>query len=125
MSSKRLIRTMSFHAGRTTAEAVPPCTACNCESTSGTSFGECSVSSRSQSKPEWETTSAVIGLHRLHHSPICSSPLAMACLKGLRGRSMGASDELHRDAAERPEIGVERVALAGENHPREGAGEHE
>src|SRR5215471_8642949 len=146
MSRKRLISTMSFHAGRTTADAVPACTACNCASTSGTSFGECSVSSRSQSKPEWETISAVIGLHRLHHSPICSSPLAIACLNVLRGCSMAtlycllfahvlvgepattpdqvrgrlspghALNELHRDAAERPEIGMKRVALAGEHH---------
>src|SRR5581483_11319524 len=55
---------------------------------SGTSFGECSVSSRSQSKPECETISAATGLHRLHHSPICNCPLAIACLNALRGMSM-------------------------------------
>ena len=54
----------------------------------GTSLGECSVSNNSQSKPECETISAAIVLHRLHHSPIWSSPLAMACLKALRGMSM-------------------------------------
>jgi hypothetical protein len=29
-------------------------------------------------------------LHRLHHRPICSLPAAMACLKELRGRSIGS-----------------------------------
>ena len=72
MSRKRLIRTMSFHAGRTIADAVPAWIAWSCESMSGTSFGECSVSSSSQSKPECETISAAMPLHRLHHSPICS-----------------------------------------------------
>src|SRR5690349_13910155 len=126
MSRKRLISTMSFQAGRTTADAVPACAACSCARTSGTSLGECSVSSRSQSKPECETISAVIGLHRLHYSPICSSPFAMACLNTLRGRSMaGSSDELHGDAAERAEIGMQRVALAGEHHASERARKHE
>src|SRR5215469_16288490 len=126
MSRKRLISTMSFQAGRTIGDAVPACAACSWARTSGTSFGECSGSSRSQSKPEWDTISAVIGLHRLHHRPICSSPLAIACLKVLRGRSIAAlSNELHRDAAERPEIRVQRVALFGKHDAREGAGEHE
>jgi hypothetical protein len=34
-------------------------------------------------------------------------------------------DELNRDPAKRPEIGVQGVALAGEHHPGERAGEHE
>src|SRR6185503_16972160 len=78
-------------------DAVPDCAACNCARMSGSSFGECSVSSSSQSKPECDTISAAIGLHRLHHSPICNWPLAIACLKALRGMSMGRSSPLDRD----------------------------
>src|SRR5262245_52298733 len=112
---------MSFHAGRTMQDAVPACAACSCDRMSGTSFGECSVSSRSQSKPECETISVVTLLHRLHHNPICSWPAAMACLNALRGISMRRLHELNGDAAERTEIGVQRVALLGEHDPREGA----
>ena len=50
--------------------AVPRCTACNCVTRSGISFGECSVSSRIQSNPLSEMISAAILLHRLDHSPI-------------------------------------------------------
>src|SRR5262249_19215056 len=82
---------MSFHAGRTMHEAVPACAACSCDRMSGTSFGECSVSSTSQAKPECETISVVTLLHRLHHRPICNLPAAMACLKWLRGMSMAGS----------------------------------
>src|SRR5271168_3428086 len=35
------------------------------------------------------------------------------------------SNELHRDASETAEIGVQRVALAREDHARERAGEHD
>jgi hypothetical protein len=65
-----LINTMSFQAGRTIGVAVPPSTAWSCASRSGISFGECSVSSKSQSKPESRTMSAAILLQRLHHRPI-------------------------------------------------------
>src|SRR4051812_25749676 len=34
-------------------------------------------------------------------------------------------DELNRDAAERPEVAVQRVALLREHHARERAGEHQ
>jgi hypothetical protein len=40
---------MSFHAGRTTHDAVPACAAWSWPRMSVTSFGECSVSSSSQS----------------------------------------------------------------------------
>jgi len=63
--------------------AVPACNACNCVTRSGISFGECSVSSRIQSKPESPMISAAMLLHRLDHRPICNLPAAMACLKAL------------------------------------------
>ena len=54
----------------TIADAVPVCTPCSWDKTSGSSFGECSVSSSSQSNPEYATASAVMLLQRLHHRPI-------------------------------------------------------
>src|SRR5271169_1369574 len=147
MSRQRLISTVSFQAGRTIGVAGPPETACNWPRRSGISLGECSVSSSSQSNPLSPTMSAAMLLHRLHHKPICSLPAAMACLKELRGRSIGCvllrarsrkaadfshemmpalrSDELDRDAAERTEIAVQRVAFLGEHDAGERAGEHE
>src|SRR5215475_14334264 len=126
MSRIRLSSTVSFQAGRTMGLDVPRMHACSCERRSGTSLGECSVSRRIQSKPLPAITSVAMLLHRLLHSPICSRPSAMACLNALRGNSIGSipqggrqrlvsacgSDELDGDAAERTEIGVERVALA-------------
>src|SRR5262245_33652922 len=154
MSSTRLISTASFQAGRTIAAAVPRAAACSCASRPGISLGECSVSNRIQSNPESDTISAAMLLARLLHRPICSRPAAIACLKVLRGRSIGkpfmvaacswrrtgnrpgsnpgrafagtcGSYELHGDAAERAEVGVQRVALLRKHHARERAGQHE
>ena len=87
MSRQRLASTASFQAGRMIGVAVPRCTACNCDSRPGISLGECSVSSRIQSKPESEMISAAMLEHRLDHRPICNWPAAMACLKALRWNS--------------------------------------
>src|SRR5829696_5365799 len=127
MSSTRLISTMSFQAGRTIGVAGPRATACNCCSRSGTSLGACSVSNNSQSKPESDTTSAVMLLHRLHHRPICNCPCASACLKLLRGSSMSLalSNKLYSKPAQRTEIGVQRAAFVGPDRPGERAGQHD
>src|SRR5919202_3591388 len=126
MSSTRLISTASFQAGRTMALALPRAAACSCPSRPGISLGECSVSNKIQSNPESDTISAAILLARLLHNPICNWPPAIACLKVLRGISIGVhSHELHGDAAERAKVGVQRVALVREHHPRERAGKHE
>src|SRR5262245_47820753 len=124
MSSTRLISTASFHAGRTMAAAVPRAAACSWLSRPGISLGECSVSNRIQSKPESDTISAAMLLARLLHSPICNCPAAMARLKLFSGRCM-SSHELHRDAAERPEVGMQRIALLREHDAGEGAGQHQ
>ena len=71
MSSSRLNTTGSFQAGRTTAAVALPCIACSWRCTSASSFGECSVSSSIQSKPEPATISAAMWLDRLLHTPIC------------------------------------------------------
>src|ERR1700675_3235064 len=127
MSRQRLIRTMSFQAGRTIGVAAPCDTACNWPTRSGISLGECSVSSSSQSKPLSRTISAAMLLHRLHHSPIWSSPAAIASLKALRRSSISIplSHELDRDAAERAEIAVQRVALLREDHASERARQYD
>jgi hypothetical protein len=78
--------TMSFHGTRTMGCAFPPdAAACSWALTIGSSFGECSVSSRIQSKPAPAMISTVMLLDRLDHNPICSRPLWMACLKVLTG----------------------------------------
>src|SRR5690242_19681532 len=133
MSRTRLMRTVSFQAGRTIGVAVPPRTACNWPTRSGISFGECSVSSRIQSKPESEMMSAAMLLNRLDHRPICNWPAAMACLKALRWKSVvirssreaAASHELDGQPAERPEIGVQGITFLREDDPGEGAGKHD
>src|SRR4030095_6331217 len=56
-----------------------------------TLLGECWVSNNSQSKPAGATISAAKALGRLHHSPICCRPSAMARLKRVSGMFMGAS----------------------------------
>src|SRR3712207_6016947 len=53
----------------------------------GTSFGECSISSRIQSNPLWAMISATILLHRLLHNPIWTCPALRAALNAFRGRS--------------------------------------
>ena len=80
--------TGSFQGGRTIGVAVPRTEACNCANKSGISLGECSLSSRIQSKPASAMISATIGLHRLDHRPICNLPAAMARLKALGCNSM-------------------------------------
>src|SRR5690348_508789 len=88
MSRKRFTSTISFHAGRTTGVAVPPTIACNCACTIGSSFGECSVSSSTQSKPACARISATMWEDSEDHIPICGFPAFRACLKLLRGRSI-------------------------------------
>jgi hypothetical protein len=39
----------------------------------------------------------VMLLHKLHHSPIWSSPLVIACLKALRGMSMTFQSPVERE----------------------------
>src|SRR5471030_1135762 len=115
---------MSFQAGRTIGVADPTATACSADRRSGSSFGECSVSSSSQSKPLSETISAAMLLQRLHQRPILRRPAARPCLKRLATSSIGIPlDELHGDAAELAEISVQRVALLGEDDTGERAGQ--
>ena len=59
MSRNRLIVTMSFHGTRATVLTGYAAAACACCSTDSRSFGECSVSSRIQSKPAPAITSTV------------------------------------------------------------------
>src|ERR1700687_4187451 len=123
MSRQRLASTASFHAGRMIGVAVPAWIARHCVTKSGISLGECSVSSRIQSKPLSEIISAAILLHRLDHRPICNFSAASACLKALRCMSvMVHSYELDGDAAKRAEVGVQRVALLREYHAGERTG---
>jgi hypothetical protein len=90
MSRKRLTSTMSFHAGRTTGVALPPVIACSCDCTIGSSLGECSVSSSTQSAPEWARISATMWLDRLDQMPICGLPSFSAFLNLLAGSSIVA-----------------------------------
>ena len=98
-SSTRLISTKSFQAGRTIGVAVPRCTACNCGTRSATSLGECSVSSRIQSKPLSDKISAPILLARLLQMPICSLPAAIAALNSLRCSSIGLTPHTYCTAS--------------------------
>src|SRR2546430_17740304 len=85
ISRYRLMVTISFHGTRTTGCVEYGAAACSCESTIGSSLGECSVSSSSQSKPDPATTSTAKWLDRLHHKPICGLPALRARLKLLAG----------------------------------------
>src|SRR5262245_19766258 len=87
-SSTRLIVTLSFHGGRTTAVAVPPASACICWISAGTSLGECSMSSTIQSKPAGARISATTLSASCVHSPTWGRPSASPRLKALRGMSM-------------------------------------
>jgi hypothetical protein len=71
---------MSFHGARTIGVAVPPAVAINWLCSVPISLGECSMSSSSHAKPERLSTSTVYGVGKLHHSPICGRPAAMARL---------------------------------------------
>jgi hypothetical protein len=71
---------VSFHGGRTTGCAVPPTIAWSWLWTIGSSLGECSWSSSSQSKPAPARTSTVTWLERLLHRPIWDRPARMARL---------------------------------------------
>src|SRR3546814_18750924 len=62
--------------------------ACSCCSTIGSSFGECSVSSTTQSKPAVATISATILLLNMLHRPICGRPSFRARLKAFTGNFM-------------------------------------
>src|SRR5450631_2081674 len=79
---------MSFQGTRTTGFAVPACIACNCCCTIGNSFGECSVSSSTQSMPEWDSISATMCDDSELQMPICGLPAFNACLNLLTGSSM-------------------------------------
>src|SRR5687767_11625048 len=80
ISRRRLRRTVSFQAGRTTGAALPPVMACNWLRTLGNSFGACSVSMRIQSKPAPAMTSVTMLLQRLDQKPICGRLARRACL---------------------------------------------
>src|SRR3989304_5173359 len=88
MSRVRLTITMSFHATRTTGVALPPCIACNWLCTIGNSFGECSVSSNTQSNPLFDKTYATICDESELQMPICGLPACSACLNLLTGNSI-------------------------------------
>src|SRR5882762_4194235 len=122
----RLMSTASFQAARTTGLAVPRPIACSWLTRSGSSFGECSVSSRIQSKPECAMISAPRLLHSVLHRPICSSRRASVHLNSLRVICTDylehscvepGSNELHRHRAERTEIAVHRVTLVRPHDP--------
>src|ERR1700686_2061338 len=61
---------------------------------SGSSLGECSMSSSSQSKPEPAATSVAAGLAGVIHKPICGVPAASARLKRFCGMSLRMSVNL-------------------------------
>jgi hypothetical protein len=83
--------TVSFQTGRTIGWAVPRAIACNWVCTIGSSFGECSVSSSSQSKPALASNSTVTWLDKPDHRPSCISPLRSALLNWLLGTCMSSS----------------------------------
>jgi hypothetical protein len=66
--------TVSFHGGRTTGALGLSFSAISCGISDSTSFGACSASSSSQSKPATPTTSVVIGLPSDSQQPISVSP---------------------------------------------------
>src|SRR5689334_8350351 len=103
----RLISTMSFHAGRTTACAGVVATARSTSTSCGGSRGVCSVSTTRKSKPTQPSASAVIGAPLPSQVPI-GVPVVIARLNPLRGRSMrwpelidGQSEINTRTTAER------------------------
>ena len=85
----------------------------------GTLLGECSVSNKSQSKPAGATISAANALGRLHHSPICWRPTAIARLKRFSGMFMGASSgpKATQEGQARAHVGPQLVHAAfGRDH---------
>src|SRR6202034_411792 len=109
-SNMRLMSTGSFQAGRTTEAAGPLFAACSKGSSPAISIGECSESKRIQSNPDFPNISAAMGLQKVLQMPSCRRPSCSALLNALWGNGM-ASHELHGDAAERPKIGMQRVAF--------------
>ena len=69
-----MISTTLFEAGRAIGALALSLSAISCGMKVLTSFGECSPSSSSQSKPATPSTSVVIGLASEHQQPIRVSP---------------------------------------------------
>ena len=78
-----MISTGLFHDGRTTGALALSLSAISCGMKVVTSFGECSPSSSSQSKPATPSTSVVIGLASEHQQPISVSPASRRWRKEL------------------------------------------
>src|ERR1700684_959101 len=106
----RFMSTESFHAGRTTQAAGPLFAACSRGNSPAISTGECSESNRIQSNPDLPNISATMGLQKVLQIPSCLRPSWSALLNALCGKGM-ASHELHADAAERPEVGMQGIAF--------------
>src|SRR5437867_8605545 len=79
---------MSFHGGRTIADAGVPAIARRMSETCGGSIGVCSVSTTRKSKPALPSASAVAGAPLTSHTPYGVAPEASARLKELTGMSM-------------------------------------
>ncbi|KZR37005.1 hypothetical protein A3N60_22890 [Klebsiella aerogenes] len=80
MSSMRLMIIGSLVGTRTTGALWLPFNAISCGISVVTSFGACSASSTSQSKPASPNTSVLIGFARAHQQPICTWWAASAAL---------------------------------------------
>jgi hypothetical protein len=102
--------TGSFHAGRTMQVAAPLLAACSSGNNPAISTGECSESNKIQSNPDLPNISAAMGLQKVLQIPSCRRPWLRALLNALCG-SGTASHELHGNAAERPKVGVQRIAF--------------
>jgi hypothetical protein len=76
-----LICTVSFDCGRTTGALGLSFSAISCRMKLFKSFGECSPSSSSQSKPARPRISVVNGLASEDQQPICTLPSRRSCLK--------------------------------------------
>ena len=79
--------TMSFHAGRTTGEAVPSDAARNWSATIGVSLAHVRCR-RDPVEPESPRISVAAALDRLLQRPTCGWPLFSLCLNLLTGNSM-------------------------------------
>ena len=92
-SSSRLVSTPSTDGSRTTGSHPPSCEHCRCASTSGSSFGACSMSTHSQSRPLCASSSVTCVEHDDAQRPSGTDELrarsAALSLLGPRRASMG------------------------------------
>ncbi len=75
--------TVSFQGGRTVGALGLSFKAISCGINDNTSFGACSASSSSQSKPASPITSVVMGLPKDNQQPTSGTPACSCFLKAL------------------------------------------